>query len=230
MSRSVIVALLVLLPLAVLVAQDTEAPKPAKPDAIEKLVSEGLAAHRAGHTADAIDKLQKAVILLQKELGGGMAAFLPPAPEGWTAGEIRSSSGTMGSGEQAGQWVQLSRAYTRTADERSVRVTLTNSPQFVGTQRAAMAAFSNPQYVAMMNSNPDMSVEAIDRDGWTGWVVVSKGGDAQVAAFCGSTLLSVESPKGDKGAVDAIFSGIDLKGLAKAASTAGETTTKPAEE
>ncbi|MFP3937663.1 MAG: hypothetical protein ACLFVW_04915, partial [Phycisphaerae bacterium] len=193
------------------------------PQSVEQLIREGLAAYRGGRGAEAIEKLHKAISLIQEEMGEDLASYVPDAPQGWSAGEIESNSGSMGGGGQGQQWVRLARKYTRDSDETKVELTITNSPQLVGTQKAAMAMFSNPQYVAMLQSNPDMSIDEIDRDGWNGWLVVDKQSNAQLMAFYSSTMLAMEAPAGQESAVKTIFEAIDLKGLAKAAGDEDDT-------
>lgn len=226
MLRVIISSVLVLTVLSSALAQEPEATEKPAPPSVEKLTSEALAAYKAGRNAEAVEKLQQAISLIQKEMGEDMASFIPDAPQGWKADDVRSSSGSLGGdGGQGQQWVRLSRAYTRTSDDLKVRLTISNSPQLVGTQRAATAMFSNPQYVAMLQSNPDMTIEAIDRDGWNGWMVVDKS-NAQLMAFCGSTMITVEAPKADKSAIETIFGAVDLKNLAK---IAGEDEKQPSE-
>ncbi|MGC9455608.1 MAG: hypothetical protein ACP5HU_12210 [Phycisphaerae bacterium] len=234
MLRIVFSALLVLSMSSLVGAQEAETPAPEQPapETVEKLVREGLASYKAGRGSEAIERLQKAISLIQEEMGEDIASYVPDAPEGWTAGEVESSSGSMGGGGQGQQWVRLARTYTRDSDEMKVELTITNSPQLVGTQRAATAMFSNPQYMAMLQSNPDMSIEQIDRDGWNGWLVVDKQSSAQLMAFSGSTMLALEAPKADKAAVETIFEAIDLKGMSEAAGNEQDTAeqTQPEEE
>ena len=66
----------------------------------------------------------------------------------------------------------------------------------------------------MMNQDPNIKAELIDRHGWTGWKIVEKNSRAQLIAFSRNCLLSLDASKADETALDTIFNAIDLKALA----------------
>ncbi len=189
---------------------------PKKPDPVEALITRALAAHKAGKTQQAVADLQQAVTLMQKSLQAGLASFFPKAPAGWEAGKIDSSTMAAASGADRTSWTTLTRKYVRKADKLAVTVSMINAPHLIQAQQTAAAMYRNPQMLQRMNQNPKQRISLVSAPGWTGWKVVQVGRRAQVTAFCSGCLLSVKVPKDDEKALDAIWKGVDLKGLAAA--------------
>ena len=222
LRKPIAVALVLSLSLAVWAA---DAKAPAKPDEVESLIAKALAAHKAGKTADAIAALQKAISIMQQSLQKGLAAFFPAPPAGWTAGKIKSQSLSMGSAEQQGSWVQVTRTYTETATKARARMSITNSPQLIQAQKGMAAAFKNPQMLKMMNQNPDTKIDVVERDGFFGWLTINKKSDTAEGHFLGpATMLTIEVRKDDGSRLQTFVKALDLKGLAKATAT---TATQP---
>lgn len=197
----------------------------AKPAAdVEATVAKAMDSYKAGKTAEAIAGLQDAITLMQKSLQKGMAAFFPKAPESWEAGEIKSSSMSMNSGDGGGSYTNLTREYTH-KDGRRVEIAMTNAPQLVEAQKSVAQMYRNPEFIKMANANdPNTKITVFDRDGWTGWTEVRTDGHVQAIVFASGTMLSVQSDKGDEGLLNVFLGGMDLKGLA--GMKAGKQTAK----
>jgi hypothetical protein len=188
-----------------------------QPDAqVAKLIQEGLAAYKAGRHEEAIERLQRAIRIIQEAAAKGLASFLPPVAEGWTAGEPRLESGTWGAGKEALQWTQVSRRYQRASDGLKVEVAVSNAPMLVQGQLQALTHYQDPQRLRMFNRHPDRKITLLDQDGWKGWTLVEKGKRVQTFAIRESTLATLTVDRDDEKVRDTFWSGLDLKGIAAA--------------
>jgi hypothetical protein len=190
---------------------------------VEATIQKGLKAYKDGKPGEAIAALQDAIAAIQKTQEGGLAAFLPEAPDGWTADKAEVSSGAFGSGAEAVAITTLSRAYTRKSDDLRTRFTLTNSDKIVGSQKAMLEMFKNPDFLKTVNTG-DNKFQTFEQDGWAGWTSVEKGRKAEMVAFCGAYMLNIAVEKDDAAALQTFIKGTNLKGLAGSAAA----TTKPA--
>lgn len=189
-----------------------------KPEAqVETLIQQGLEAYRAGQPQVAIQRLQKAIGLIQRSAEKGLASFLPEPAEGWKAEAPKSSSGNWGTGESAVQWTQASRRYKRESDGLRVEVTISDSPQIIQGHLQALKAYQNPQMLQMMNQDPKRKIELLDADGWKGWRITEKGQGAQTMAVFRSVMVMIEVQGEDAKARDAFWEAVDRKGIAAAA-------------
>jgi hypothetical protein len=183
---------------------------------VEALIQAGLEAYRAGQPQVAIQKLQKAINLIQRSAEKGLLSFLPAPPEGWKADAPKSHSGSWGGGESAIQWTEASRDYRRESDGLRVEVTLSDSPQIIQGQLQALKVYENPQMLRMMNQDPNREIALIDADGWKGWTVTEKGKRAQTMAICRSVMVRIEVGRDDAKARDVFWNALDRKGIAAA--------------
>lgn len=186
------------------------------PADVEALIQKGLKAYKDGKVRDSVSALQEAIAAMQKSQEKGLAAFFPKAPAGFEAGKIESQSASYGDGASATSYTILKQTFTRASDDVTATVTLTDAPQMIEAQKARAEAYRNPGVMAALNQSPDTKVTLIDQNGWVGWKIISKGHDAQIAAYSGSTLLQVNLSKDDANLLDAFWNAIDLKGLASA--------------
>jgi len=195
-------------------------PAKASKAVIESEIAAGLKAFQAGKTQDSIAHLQKAISLMQDVLGGDLARYLPKAPKGWEAGEIKKQS-YAGTGTATATITQITRVYVRTADKVKVRISLTNSPQLIQGQKAALKAFRNPQMLRIINQDPKKQAKLIDRDGWAGWSMIEKGRRAAVTAFSEACALTIRLSQAEADVLEMFLTSTDLKGLAKTMAGAG---------
>ena len=202
---------------ALAIGQAQEAKEPKAPG-VEALIQEGLEAYRAGRHQVAIQRLQKAIGIIQTAVQKGLESFLPEPAEGWKADPAKSQSGNWGAGESAVQWTQASRRYERESDGLRVEVTISGSPQIIQGQLQALKLYENPQMVKMMNQDPKKKIELIDADGWKGWTTTEKGkrARAQTMAIYKSVMVMIEVRGDDAKARDDFWNGVDKKGLAAA--------------
>lgn len=182
-------------------------------------IDKGREAVKAGKPQEAIDHLQKAIGLIQAKAMKGLATFLPARDEKeWELGEVDSQSGSWGSGEQAFQWSQVQRHYSKkdADDGPEVDVMISNSPQIVEGTRAAFQMFKDPAMRAMMNQDPEQKVDMIDEDGWLGMVTTRKE-SCTIMALHEKLMVQVEVQPGDEKLAKEFWSAIDRKGLAASA-------------
>jgi len=189
--------------------------KDPKAEALD-LIDKGRAAVVAGRPNVAVAHLQDAIAKIQAAFTKNLASFLPEPGEGWTAGEPDTNTGSWGSGEGSFQWSHASRDYTRKSDDLRVAVVISNSPQLVRAQKQMAETFKNPQMRAMMERDPDKTIETSEPDGWFVLVLTEKGRSAQVLAFKGKTMVSIDAKRDDAAAVKEIWNAIDRKGLGSA--------------
>jgi len=213
MKQAVAIMIGLMAALAIGQAQEEQEPKAR---GVEALIQEGLTAYRAGQHQVAIQRLQKAIGIIQKSAEKGLASFLPEPAEGWKADPPKSQSGNWGAGESAMQWTQASRRYKRESDGLKVEVTISDSPQIIQGQLQALKLYENPQMIQMMNQDPNREVELLDVDGLKGWKTKEKGKRAQTMAICKSVMVMIEVRGDDEKVREAFWSGVDRKGLAAA--------------
>ncbi len=190
----------------------------------QPLIESALDKYKAGNVQEAIDALQKAIALLQASQRQGLAAFFPKAPQGWKAGKLESHSLSAGGNQEETQisYTTMEQTYTRESDGARVTVTLANSPQLIEAYKGMMESFGNPQMLAAMNQDPNHHIEVVNQEEWKGWSALNKGQDAQINAFNGSYLLTVQVSKEDKAALELFWKAIDLKGLGAQGATKGK--------
>jgi hypothetical protein len=210
MKQALAVAIGLMAALAIGHAQEEKDPKVQ----VEALIQGGLEAYRAGRHQEAIQKLQKAIGVIQRSAEKGLTSFLPAPPEGWKAEAPKSSSGAWGSGESAVQWTQVSRRYKRESDGLRVEVTFSDSPQIIQGHLAALKAYENPQMLQMLNQDPNRKIELLDEDGWKGWKQTEKGQRVQTLAIYRSVMVMIEVSGDDAKVSDTFWSGVDRKGIA----------------
>jgi len=182
-------------------------------------IDQAREAYKAGKPHDAIDQLQKAIGLIQAEAMKGLATFLPNRDEKeCELGEVESQNGNWGSGEQAFQWSQVQRRYTKKGvdDGPEVTVLISNSPQIIEGQRAVLQMFKDPAMRAMMNQgNEGQKIDTIEDGDWFGTLTTQK--DSCTALVLGPKIMvQIESNKGDDKLVKEFWAAIDKKGLAEA--------------
>lgn len=187
-----------------------------KSDDVETLVTKALKDYKDGKVNDAITGLQSAITIMQKSQQKGMSAFMPKAPNGWEAGEIKSDSVAGTGNETTINYTIVSCKYTKTgAADSTVEIRMTNSPVLVDAQKQMVEAYKDPAVIAAANSaNADVKLSTIDRDGWVGWMIAQKDGESTANILNGATLVMVEVKKGDESVVKAFLDAMDLKGLA----------------
>ena len=206
MKRTLIVILIILISVVAFAADP-------KADAI-KHIDQGKAALQADKAQEAIVHLQKAISLIQKTLMTGFTAFLPDVWEGWEAAEPKSTSGSWGSGEDAFQWMQVERRYTRKSDKLIARIQITSMPQLITGYRTGMEQFKNPMVREMLTKDPNTTVEYIDADGWIGLLQVKKGGSSECTAVHQKIAVTIRIRKDDMSLLTKYWEAVDRKGLA----------------
>lgn len=183
-------------------------------------IDKGREAVKAGKPQEAIEQLQKAIGLIQEKAMKGLASFLPSRDETkWEMGEVESQSGNWGSGEQAFQWSQVTRRYTKKGadDGPEVTVMISNSPQLVEGQRAAFEMFKDPAMRAVMAQaqQDGQKVEFVEDGDWLGMITTQKD-QCTVMAAHKKILVQVEVSTGDDKLAKEFWGAIDRKGLAEA--------------
>jgi hypothetical protein len=216
MRRTFPIVLVLAAALAVAWAEEEEAKSPEA--SVEALIQEGLAAYKAGKHQVAIDRLQKAIGLIQEASAKGLESFLPQIGKGWKADAPRTHSGSWGAGREAFQWTQVVRTYRREKDGLKVEVTLSNSPQMLAGQRQALQAYANPQMLEMMNRDPNQQISLVHEAGWDGWTIQQKGKRMQTIAICKSILLILDVDADEPEVHASFWKALDKKGIAAAAS------------
>lgn len=178
---------------------------------IDKLITDGLAAWRAGDEQKAVDLLQSAAGKIQARAARGLAAFLPKKAEGWTFEEPQVDSGSWGSGDGAFQWSNAEVGASHEGDEKSVRVQITNSPQvFQGLQAMVTA---QAQMAAMLKQQ-GMDIASKQKDGFQMLTIVE--GDSASAWLVGKRMaVSITLENGDRPTLESVVGWIDLAGLKK---------------
>jgi hypothetical protein len=209
MQRNLIVAIVVVVICVAVYAADP------KTDALNH-IDQGKAALQADKAQEAIGHLQKAISLIQKTMMSGFAAFLPDVWEGWEAKEPKSTSGSWGSGEDAFQWMQVERQYTRKEDKLRAEIQITSMPQLIMGYRASMQQFKNPMVREMLTKDPDLTVEFIDADGWVGLLQAKKGRNAECTAVHEKIAITIRIRKDDMALLKKFWEAVDRKGLAGA--------------
>jgi hypothetical protein len=178
---------------------------------IDKLITDGLAAWRAGDAQKAADLLQAAVGKIQARAARGLASFLPTGSAGWTFEKPTVNSGSWGSGEEAVQWSTAEVGAARDGGDERVRVQLTNSPQMFQGMQAMVAAQKQMAPILVQQgidvtskSSEGFSVLTIVQDGSaTGWIVGSR------------IAVTITVDDGSRAILDTAIGWIDLVGLKK---------------
>jgi hypothetical protein len=180
---------------------------------IEGHIQAGWASYKAGRPQDAIQHLQQAIGLIQKQSQKDLTTFLPKPGKGWKADEPDVDSGNWGSGGQSFQFNVITQTYTREADGREVEVVLTNSPQMVMGQKQAAEVFKNPQMRAMLQKDPNQKYELIEEGKWFGLLHVEKGESARIIAFIGKLMVTISTDADDEKLVREFWASLDRAGL-----------------
>jgi len=163
-------------------------------DEIEDAIAAGLEAYRAGDVAGAREELDYAATLLGQKKAAGLAAFLPPAFDGWT----RSDGDASAAGAALfGGGLNASADYTRGADMVEIQI-MADSPMVAGMG----AMLGNP---AMMATQGEMR-----RVGRQRYVVTADGGVMALVGGRALVQLSGSAAREDK---IAYFEAIDFSGL-----------------
>ena len=193
-------------------AEEEDKPDPTK--AALTHIDQGKEALLAGDSEAALEHLQKAIGLIQQTVEKKLETFLPKALEGWTRGDVNTSSGSWGSGEGTFQMTTATCEYTHKETERQISVQVSNSPQLLMGLKQMIEMFGNEQYRAMMAANANMKLEEVSAGGFKAWLMVDKEGSAQVMAAAEKIMVQVEGDAEDAAAVKAYWSAIDHEGLA----------------
>ncbi len=163
-------------------------------DEIEDAIAAGLEAYRAGDVAGAREELDYAATLLGQKKAAGLAAFLPPAFDGWT----RSDGDASAAGAALfGGGLNASADYTRGADMVEIQI-MADSPMVAGMG----AMLGNP---AMMATQGE-----VRRVGRQRYVVTADGGVMALVGGRALVQLSGSAAREDK---IAYFEAIDFSGL-----------------
>jgi len=163
-------------------------------DEIEDAIAAGLEAYRAGDMAGAKEELDYAATLLGQKKAAGLAAFLPPAFDGWT----RSDGDASAAGAALfGGGLNASADYTRGADMVEIQI-MADSPMVAGMG----AMLGNP---AMMATQGE-----VRRVGRQRYVVTADGGVMALVGGRALVQLSGSAAREDK---IAYFEAIDFAGL-----------------
>ena len=163
-------------------------------DEIEDAIAAGLEAYRAGDVAGAREELDYAATLLGQKKAAGLAAFLPPAFDGWT----RSDGDASAAGAALfGGGLNASADYTRGADMVEIQI-MADSPMVAGMG----AMLGNP---AMMATQGE-----VRRVGRQRYVVTADGGVMALVGGRALVQLSGSAAREDK---IAYFEAIDFAGL-----------------
>ena len=163
-------------------------------DEIEDAIAAGLEAYRAGDIAGAREELDYAATLLGQKKAAGLAAFLPPAFDGWT----RSDGDASAAGAALfGGGLNASADYTRGADMVEIQI-MADSPMVAGMG----AMLGNP---AMMATQGE-----VRRVGRQRYVVAPDGGVMALVGGRALVQLSGSAAREDK---IAYFEAIDFAGL-----------------
>lgn len=183
---------------------------------VAQVIEQALAAYRAADYQKSVTLLQQAIGQIQKMSEQGWGRFFPTVA-GWEGGKIDSQSSSTGTGNEGFQMTQLRRSYREIDGERTVEVTITNSPQLVASSKASLEMYKNPQLVALMKQDPNRSFDVIDTDGWTGIVTVEKKDGGHVMALCGSTLVTINLNGANAELVRKFWDAMDHKAMAAVA-------------
>jgi len=217
---SVVVAMLCVSPAAL--ATD------GKPDPkVVQKIEQGLKAYKDGKPTEATAALQEAMTMIQKANASGLEAFFPDAPAGWEAGKVSTQTMNMAGQDGAISFTALERRYDKKDDKKgqSISMTLLSSPEMVANQKQMIDALSQPQMIAMFNTDGN-TAKAISQDGWAGLLRAEKGGDGQILLFHGTTMLNIQGQKTDTATLEAFLKKVNLKGLAAQDKT-GAAPAKP---
>jgi len=185
--------------------------------AVLAAIDKGREAVKSGKAQEAVEHLQRAIGLLQAMATKGLASFLPTRDEKvWEMGEVESQNGNWGAGEQAFQWSQVTRRYTKKETEGGPEVTvmISNSPQIIQAQRASFEMFKDPAMRAMMNrANPDQKVEMIEEGEWLGILTTEK--ESSTALVLHKTVMvQIDVQQGDDKLAKEFWAAIPKAGLA----------------
>ncbi|MFG1402488.1 hypothetical protein [Xanthobacter sediminis] len=178
-----------------LLAAPAAASLPARADDIADAIAEAQKAYAAGNLSDARQALDVASQLLAQRNAEGLAKFLPPAPAGWTAGQVETDAAAVA---MFGGGLIAKREYTRGKEQVSVRI-IAQSP--IVAQMSAM--FSNAQILGMTG-------KLFRIDGRT--AVITRDGTVQFVG--GGSLVMIEGNAGEA-EKRAFLSAIDLAALEK---------------
>lgn len=183
-----------------------------------KAIRAGLAHHEKGDSAAAIQSLQQAIDLIQRQQQAGVERFLPKALAGWTAEEIERESFAGGSGGNQAAFFRVSRAFTRNDGELRITVALQNWPEAIVPQREMLKALKgNPMVLQAMNQGTTAKTSFIDRDGWNGWKRLDREeSEVEVLLIAEAWMLQINGNTADDKAIEALLGAVDLKAIAAA--------------
>ncbi len=176
---------------------------------VDKLISDGLAAWRAGDEQKAADLLQQATSRIQARAARKLGSFLPTKAEGFTFDAPHVDSGSFGGGETAMQWSTAQVRATRTADEKQVQVQITNSPQmFQGMQ--AMVTVQAQMKEILKQQGTDIDVQT--KHGFQVVTIVDQG-NANAWILGKRLAITITIDDGDRATLAAAVGWLDLAGL-----------------
>lgn len=171
---------------------------PAKADEIAETLRAALEAYEAGDVAVAREEAEYAVQLLAQAKAGGLGAFLPEAPAGWTREMGDASAGT-GMMAMFGGGVTASATYLSPTGEDAEVQLVADSPMI-----AAMAAmFSSPAAMGAMGR-----VQRIKR------INFAVDGDGEIKGMVGGKVMITVSGSASEADKIALIEAMDLAALA----------------
>ncbi len=183
-----------------------------------KAIRAGLAHFEKGDSAAAIQSLQQAIDLIQRQQQAGVERFLPKALAGWTAEEIEREHFAGGSAGSQAAFFRVARSFTRGDGEFRITVSLQNWPEAILPQREMLNALKgNPMVLQAMNQGTTAKTSFIERDGWNGWKrLAPDDNEVEVILIAEAWMLQITGNSADEKAVEGLLGAVDLKGIAAA--------------
>ncbi|NLF18325.1 MAG: hypothetical protein GX595_13895 [Lentisphaerae bacterium] len=185
---------------------------------VARAIRAGLAHHEKGDSAAAIQSLQQAIDLIQRQQQAGVERFLPKALPGWTAEDLERESFAGGSAGAQAAFFRVARSFTRGDGEFRMTVSLQNWPEAIVPQREMLNALKgNPMVLQAMNQGTTAKTSFIERDGWNGWKRLDReGNEVEVLLMAEAWMLQITGNTVDEKAIEALLGAVDLKGIAAA--------------
>lgn len=133
-------------------------------DPVLNLIDQSKKAYQQENYRRAHDLLQEAISKINEKLSASYKPFLPDAPNGWTGREADSESFSVSTPDGNIRVTEAQRKYVRDTDQRTVRVTITNTPEILKPYQKMAKAMQAPMMKEMMNQQGIVSTE--NKDGW----------------------------------------------------------------
>lgn len=184
-------------------------------------IDSGRAALVAGNAQEAIDRLQRAIGIIQAKVARSLSSYLPASVGDLVGGEVDIQSGSWGAGDDSFQWNSATRTYRRAPDDAradddlSVEVMISNSPQLLEVHKASFEMYENPQMREMLEKSGNVKIETIREGAWKGFILSQPDQGAQVLAVAERMMLQIQSSSGDMALMKKFWKAIDTEGLAR---------------